>query len=553
MNRLLGFTMVLMITVPALGQQLQAEPGPPASGQTFASPGYQLPALRFMSTIWGGQYQVGLGFNEFSPELLFETFSPGNNVISVQNDVHSGTSAYTARGIDSSYPTNRATTLICTTTLGHSDIDCSGNSVANGSLILGAGIPASPYTTVKSGGGTSHLVMSENATATNSNTSLTFSPPFEHLAIGYQDNGNPEAFIEASRFDHSNNRLLLPVDFRLFHSGGIDPTGGTTNQCTFTKGSASFSCTHPIAANGSLMWDGNIGGNQVWNGPFAVPGATTVVEGSGTPIGMMSNPAQASSSNDTTYFLNTTFEQTSVFEVEPIRYNYWYANDRSAIEIVDRGAKTIRFDHTNITIGNVGYFPASLYVDGDSMFGKGLTGADVGRAPVAVGDAGAPQIYASRPSVGAFQFEINAPGAVIPYGVNPEVDLRSSTGKTTKYGLAMDLNAGTVYLPSGLKVHRRTIGAGSMDTATAADVVIAWKSSTGSDKVQNVPGCAGAIDGTFYIIKDEQGDAGNKPIAVIPAGGTIERRSTLPISNNNGSVQIICDGPATNWMVVGRQ
>lgn len=104
---------------------------------------------------------------------------------------------------------------------------------------------------------------------------------------------------------------------------------------------------------------------------------------------------------------------------------------------------------------------------------------------------------------------------------------------------------------------RQLTGSTTSDTATVHDHFILWNATATSAKTQNIPGCtttaqvnAGAIStaGQSLMIADEAGNAGTYAINVIPASGQINFGSSASINQNDGVMNLVCDGQA-NWVV----
>jgi hypothetical protein len=146
----------------------------------------------------------------------------------------------------------------------------------------------------------------------------------------------------------------------------------------------------------------------------------------------------------------------------------------------------------------------------------------------------------------------------VPYGLTGNSTVLETTSGGAISGVPITGSTGSfttltassaAQLNGGLQLARRTITSGSSDTLTATDVVVNWKSATTAVKAESIPACASGIDGTLYIVKDEQQTAQTYAIQITPASGTIEGVASFSISAKSGSAQIVCDGANTNWTV----
>lgn len=92
-------------------------------------------------------------------------------------------------------------------------------------------------------------------------------------------------------------------------------------------------------------------------------------------------------------------------------------------------------------------------------------------------------------------------------------------------------------------VHKNT-GNGDDYTATKNDYIIGADTNDSTLTV-TLPSNAN-VDGKFYVVNDEGGNAGTNAITINTEGDeNIDGGSSITISSNNGSVQIYSDG--SNW------
>lgn len=97
---------------------------------------------------------------------------------------------------------------------------------------------------------------------------------------------------------------------------------------------------------------------------------------------------------------------------------------------------------------------------------------------------------------------------------------------------------------------RRTVSSGSSDTAGSTDYYIMWNSSSAAAKSESVPGCSLSNDGQTYVIVDEAYTAGQYPITITPASGTIANNVSHFTANvPGGGWTLACDASATRWNV----
>lgn len=461
MRRNIFAVLLLLMPVAANAQIGPGAQGLPLSGNgTITVPSTATPAFSIVSPPYSGStYHTQFGFNYFSPELLLENFEPYYNVLSLQNDANNGYSAVTLRSADTMYPGNNAVSLTCSITSGSPVITCPANTIPNGSLVTGTGMPTAasrPFATVQSGGGTPIITLGVNALATNASAALVFEPPYEVFAMFHGDNGNPIDGFEHSRYDANSNPLLLPTDFRIFATGGQDATGGTTGTCAFTASSTAFSCSGAtLPANGTMVYDGTVSPGSVYVYGYAVTPGTTIASGGGTTSGVLSAPAVNTIGSEIVHFISPAYTALCTqFELEPIRYTWFYDSSCTASMLtLDRAGKVIQAPSgVKMTFNSTSYTPSDplIYVNGNVAFGPGLTGADFGYAPIDTVSTGAVALYFGRrsasPSIAqTFQFEVNVAATVIPSGANPELDLKAVTGG--KYGLALDATTGNVLFP----------------------------------------------------------------------------------------------------------
>ncbi len=199
-----------------------ATPGLVITGLS-AGGGNSSPMLEMDSPTSSLKFYLGLTGNY--NQALWHIDSTAQNVIAFQNDSLTGYSAATFRGADpkyvgktpfehmaigwgnnlgfnyiesSSYDTTAnplmppskfiiqqtggvdptgGTNLACNTTNGSPTITCPANSIPNGRMVIGPGIPTNPFPTVLSGGGTTTMVLTGNATADGTGQTINFSNP----------------------------------------------------------------------------------------------------------------------------------------------------------------------------------------------------------------------------------------------------------------------------------------------------------------------------------------------------------------------------------------
>ena len=95
----------------------------------------------------------------------------------------------------------------------------------------------------------------------------------------------------------------------------------------------------------------------------------------------------------------------------------------------------------------------------------------------------------------------------------------------------------------------RIIASGTTDTATAADVTIAWNSAATSAKTESLYACGSAQKGDQITIKDEKGNSSTYPVGIDANGGnTIDGLSVYYLAFNLQSAWLQCDGSG-NWIV----
>lgn len=133
-------------------------------------------------------------------------------------------------------------------------------------------------------------------------------------------------------------------------------------------------------------------------------------------------------------------------------------------------------------------------------------------------------------------------------------DLRhlSSIGMPTRagMGLAETVANGIRYvgLPSPLSInggliYKRTAISDQDYSAQPTDYIIAYTLLTGPHSV-TLPAADSIAAGTAYVIKDETGTAGSRPIKIIPAGGKLNGLATMDIATNFGSITVYSSGTA---------
>lgn len=197
------------------------------------------------------------------------------------------------------------------------------------------------------------------------------------------------------------------------------------------------------------------------------------------------------------------------------------------------------------------------------------TGATSATSPVFVMGSSS---YWIGPQVNSTNYQVATPGGIqlriddVSSAVNRIRMTAAATGSAPVIQLdAADTNrnlniqakgTGVVNMQSGIAASKglllevRDISSGSTDTATSTDLLINWKSASGSAKTQTIPACASGNAWTWYVIKDSQGDAGTNNITVTPASGTIEGAASLVINTNKGKTSIVCDSTNTNWVAI---
>jgi hypothetical protein len=101
---------------------------------------------------------------------------------------------------------------------------------------------------------------------------------------------------------------------------------------------------------------------------------------------------------------------------------------------------------------------------------------------------------------------------------------------------------------------RSITGTATTDTATAKDYGgwVVWKSTAASAKTQTLPACNTQANGLGIGISDGQGTAQANNISISPPGGSFINggSSAVVVNTNRGTAQFVCDGAATNWMLV---
>ena len=125
--------------------------------------------------------------------------------------------------------------------------------------------------------------------------------PYEHFAIGYGANLNLGGsrgvnYWEISRFTGTNDPKIPPTVAGIQQTGGVDPTGGTTLNCTFGAGVTTITCPANSLTNGMSVSGANI-----------KPG-TTLVSGGGTTSLTLSDPT-TSANNRPVKFANLVYNQ----------------------------------------------------------------------------------------------------------------------------------------------------------------------------------------------------------------------------------------------------
>lgn len=239
---------------------------------------------------------------------------------------------------------------------------------------------------------------------------------FEHGAIGWLPSFGSGAntgvtFWEGSRFDKALNALIPPPDMQIQQTGGIDPTGGTSQSCSITALSTAITCVGNLAANGSL-----ITGNGT-----DIPPATTLVSGAGTTSGVISTAAGSTNASDTLNFSNPTYAVHTVIDSVPggnLRIPSW-----------DGSTNILNVDRINNRVGILTTSPGfPLDVNGDARVIGVLrftnTSGIVSPSNVLhIGD-----LDNATPAANSIQFQSVAAGTSNTAGGNSRINGSLSTG-----------------------------------------------------------------------------------------------------------------------------
>lgn len=354
LSRLCACIFALLITSSAWGQVVLSPPGLPLSGGTITPPyagaGVLSPALCFTapSPITAAQNCFGYGttLNDRSQlELSTSSVNASNAFAVVQTNVNAfATETFRSKDFmaldltevyehgaigyvpafnnsagafiieDSRLPNTQGNTpppefdlfqtgsldptggvnVVCSAAIGSPTLACAANATVNGQTIWGpnpaAGIPAE--TTISSGGGTTSLTMSKNATATSTNVTYNF---------GTYVNGQRKVIQATSLGD---------VFFYNFTNGTVAAIDRVNNR--FCIG---LNCTAPattLEVTGATTLDSTLaalGTTTIGNA-----GNTTTIVGGGSITG--SNSLSFTSTSHTTSVTNLNTNGQEIFRVQ---------------------------------------------------------------------------------------------------------------------------------------------------------------------------------------------------------------------------------------------
>jgi hypothetical protein len=133
-------------------------------------------------------------------------------------------------------------------------------------------------------------------------------------------------------------------------------------------------------------------------------------------------------------------------------------------------------------------------------------------------------------------------------------DIQAGAQVIVSYDSALNAGAGGFQLLtpaqalSSLLSATHVVSSGTSYTMGSVDQIIAFNSLSASAKSATISACSSLLLGRNITIKDEIGTAGIYAITLTPASGTIDGRSSYPMSFNFQSVTLTCDG-SSNWMV----
>jgi hypothetical protein len=174
---------------------------------------------------------------------------------------------------------------------------------------------------------------------------------FEHFAFGWypQQTSKGAVFLEASRFDGALNPLIVPPEFVIYQTGGVDPTGGTNVANCVTNGTTAITSVNNMGANGTLITG------------TGIPAATTVVSGGGTGS-IIASKAATASGTVTLNFSSPVYAQYNCVDFSP-------QSDPNNIDFRSwSGSPTLSIDRVNTRVGINQPFPAyTLDVNGDEQ------------------------------------------------------------------------------------------------------------------------------------------------------------------------------------------
>lgn len=206
------------------------------------------------------------------------------------------------------------------------------------------------------------------------------------------------------------------------------------------------------------------------------------------------------------------------------------------------------------------YFRGFAYKDHDSFASRAVFRQDTGIAGVTISDADI--VVANFPNGTPVVFD--GAGTTASWTVDGRVQIPSErdwhdfagwsgcvVAQTTRRCTMAGLAARTLRAAGDLMLARRTMTEGTRDAVRPTDLVVAWNSPASGEKSSRIPDCAPAIDGRELVMADEKGDAGANPIILTPAGGTIDGAANYRIGITRGTITLICDGGARNWIVLG--
>lgn len=361
--------------------------------------------------------------------------------------------------------------------------------------------------------------------------------------------------IEASRYDTHENPLIPPPDFQIQQTGGIDPTGGTTQTCSITSTSTAVTCGSNLPANGSLIT--GIGTD--------IPAATTLVSGVGTTSGVMSKAATATNASASLKFSNPTYAVRTVMNSIPganLNFPGW-----------DRVTNILSLDRINNRVGILSTAPQfSLDVGGSARVNGSLNfvggGIITGSTANTLQVGGPDTATITNPITIAFPNIIT--GTTDTSGRN--VQIKGSQGTGTGSGGALSLQtapAGTTGTTQNAEVTRFSVLTGgqaivgnsltSFAVTNAGGNPIFQVQNNGSSSLQNAAAvyayrASDTVPASLYLSQSKSSTLGTQ--AAVVSGGQLGQ---IVVDGSDGtafqdSVKLLAaaDGAVSAGVVPGR-